>query len=103
MHQMKDTVSSTAAECEKLRAKYAKMKHTALGYKHANQKQQIVYNGLLVNCVSFLDELKRKTDQLLSHRENEIQLAFKNFENECKQRRLEFNNNINKLSSFNTS
>lgn len=99
---MKDKLSCTEAEWEKLQAKYAKVKHSALGYKHVNQKQQIIYNELLVNCVSFLDELKTKTDQLLTHRENEIQLALKEFENECKQRRLAFSN-VNKLSSFNSS
>jgi len=102
MRQMKDKLSTTVDECEKLRIKYAKVKHAALGYKHSNQKQQLVYNELLVNCVRFLDELKNKTDQLLTHRENEIQLALKEFENECKERRLAFSD-ANKLSSFNTS
>ncbi|XP_060862176.1 putative leucine-rich repeat-containing protein DDB_G0290503 isoform X1 [Metopolophium dirhodum] len=102
MRQMKDKLSTTVSEWEKLQAKYAKVKHAALGYKHANQKQHQVYNELLVNCVRFLDELKTKTDELLTHRENEIQQALEEFENDCKQRRLAFSN-VNKLSSFNTS
>lgn len=99
MRDMKDKLSTTVVEWEKLREKYIKVKHAALSYKHANQKQQVVYNELLMNCVHFLDELKIKTDQLLTNRENEIQLALKEFENECKQRRLAFSN-VNKLSSF---
>lgn len=99
MGQMKDKLSTTVAEWEKLRAKYIKVKHAALSYKHANQKQESIYNQLLVNCVGFLDELKTKTDKLLTHRENEIQLALKEFENDCKQRRLAFNN-VKKISSF---
>ncbi|KAE9538187.1 hypothetical protein AGLY_006159 [Aphis glycines] len=102
MRQMKDKLSTTVSELEKLQAKYTKVKHAALGYKHANQKQHLVYNELLVNCVRFLDELKNKTDELLTHRENEIQQALDDFENDCKQRRLAFSN-VNKLSSFNTS
>lgn len=102
MCQMKDKLSTTVAEWEKLQAKYLKVKHAALGYKHSNQKQQLIYNELLGNCLHFLDEIKAKTDQLLMHRENEIQLALKEFENECKQRRLAFSN-VNKSSSFNTS
>jgi len=102
MRQMKDKLSTTVSEWEKLQAKYSKVKHAALGYKHANQKQHIVYNELLVNCVRFLDELKSKTDELLTHRENEIQQALEEFENDCKQRRLAFSN-VNKLSSFNIS
>lgn len=102
MREMKDKLSSTRVEWEKLRVKYTKVKHAALGYKHSNQKQQLIYNELLMNCVRFLDALKTKTDQLLTHRENEIQLALKEFEDECKQRRLAFSDN-NKLSGFNTS
>lgn len=102
MRQMKDKLSIKVAELEKLQAKYAKVKHAALGYKHANQKQQIVYNEQLVNCIRFLDQLNTKTDQLLTSRENEIQLALKEFENDCKQRRLALSN-VNKLSSFNSS
>lgn len=102
MHQMKDKLSTTVVEWEKLQAKYAKVKHAALCYKHANQKQQLVYNELLVNCVRFLDELKTKTDALLTHRENEIQQALEEFENDCKQRRLVFSY-VNKSSSLNTS
>lgn len=79
-----------------------KVKHAALGYKHVAQKQQLVYNDFLSNCVHFMDELQKKTDQLLTHREDEIHLALKEFENECKQRRLAFSD-VNKLSSFNTS
>jgi hypothetical protein len=102
MRQMKDKLSIKVSELEKLQAKYTKVKHAALGYKHANQKQQIVYNEQLVNCIRFLDQLNTKTDQLLTSRENEIQLALKEFENDCKQRRLAFNN-VNKLSSFNSN
>jgi len=102
MRQMKDKLSTTVTEREKLQLKYAKVKHAALGYKHSNQKQQIIYNELLVNCVHFLDELKTKTDKLLTHRENEIQIALKDFEDECKQRRLAFSD-VHKLSSSNTS
>lgn len=102
MGQMKDKLSTTVAEWEKLRTKYAKVKHAALAYKHANQKQQIIYNELLVNCVRFLDEVKAKTDQLITNRENEIQLALKEFENECKQRRLAFSDST-KLLSIDTS
>ncbi|XP_026817802.1 protein PFC0760c-like [Rhopalosiphum maidis] len=102
MRQMKDKLSSTVSELEKLQAKYTKVKHAALGYKHANQKQHLIYNELLINCVRFLDELKTKTDELLTHRENEIQQALDEFENDCKQRRLAFSN-FNKLSSLNTS
>lgn len=102
MRQMKDKLSTTETEQEKLRVKYARVKHAALGYKHSTQKQQLIYNELLINCVRFLDELKAKTDQLLTHRENEIQSAMKEFENECKQRRLALSD-VNKLSSFNTS
>jgi len=106
MRQMKDKLSTTTDELEKLQSKYSKVKHSALGYKHANQKQQLIYNELLVNCVGFVDELKAKTDQFLSDKENEIQLAVKEFENECKQRRVLMVNNSNincKTSSFNTS
>jgi len=106
MRQMKDKLSTTVNELEKLQSKYSKVKHSALGYKHANQKQQLIYNELLVNCVGFVDELKAKTDQFLSDKENEIQLAVKEFENECKQRRMLMVNNSNincKTSSFNTS
>lgn len=102
MRQMKDKLSTTVTEKEKLLSKYAKVKHAALSYKHANQKQKVIYNELLVNCVSFLDELKTKTDQLLTHRENEIQIALKDFEDECKQRRLAFSD-VHKLSSFDNS
>lgn len=102
MGQMKEKLSTAVAEWEKMRAKYAKVKHAALGYKHANQKQQIIYNELLANCVNFLDEVKAKTDRLLTHRENEIQLALKEFEKECKQRRLALSDS-NKLSSLNAS
>lgn len=99
---MKDKLSTTVDEKEKLQLKYQKVKHAALGYKHSNKKQQVVYNELLANCVQFLDELKTKTDQLLTDRENEIQIALKDFEDECKQRRLAFND-IHKFSSLNTS
>lgn len=102
MREMKDKLSTTVFESEKLRAKYIKMKHAALSYKHTNQKQQFLYNELQANCVHFLDQLKIKTDQLLTNRENEIQFALKEFESECKQRRLAFSND-NKLSSFNIS
>lgn len=98
MRQMKDKLSTTVADWEKLRTKYTKVKHAALSYKHANHKQELIYNELLVNCVGFLDELKTKSDKLLSHRESEIQLTLKEFENDCKQRRLALNN-VNKLSS----
>ncbi|VVC33896.1 Hypothetical protein CINCED_3A019370 [Cinara cedri] len=102
MRQMKDKLSTTEAEWEKLRIKYTKVKHAAISYKHANQKQEFIYNELLVNCVGFLDELKTKTDNLLTHKENEIQLALKEFENDCKQRRIAMSND-KKLSSFNIS
>lgn len=102
MRQMKDKLSKTVADWEKLQSKYVKVKQAALGYKHANQKQQLIYNDLLMNCVRFLDELKNKTDQLLTHRENEIQSALEDFEKDCKQRRVAFSNN-SKLSSFDTT
>lgn len=98
MRQMKDKLSSTMADWEKLRTKYTKVKHVALRYKHANRKQELIYNDLLVNCVGFLDELKTKSDKLLSHRESEIQSTLMEFENDCKQRRLALNN-VNQLSS----
>lgn len=102
MREMKDHLAVTVAESEKLRNKYAKVKQAALGYKHANLKQQHVYNELLANCVRFLDQLKVKTDQLLTQRETEIQAALNDFENECKQRRTVFSSDSNKLS-FNVS
>lgn len=106
MRQMKDKLSTTINELEKLQSKYSKVKQSALGYKHANQKQRVIYNELLVNCVGFVDELKAKTDRFLMDKENEIELAVKEFENECKQRRMLMTNNSNvhcKTSSFNTS
>lgn len=102
MRQIKDKLSTLLAEKENLQKKYAKLKHAALNYKHTNQKQQFIYNDLLVNCSRFFDELKTKTDQVFTNKENEIQLALTEFENECKQRRMAFNN-VNKLSSFNSS
>lgn len=81
------------AEKEKLQTKYAKLKHAALNYKHVNQKQQFIFNDLLIDFTKFLDEVKTKTDLIFSHKENStIQQALNEFENECKQKRLAFNN-----------
>ncbi|XP_050538610.1 putative leucine-rich repeat-containing protein DDB_G0290503 isoform X2 [Daktulosphaira vitifoliae] len=92
MHEMKEKLATTVSESEKWRQKYSKVKHIALKYKHANLKQQHIYNELLEDIRQFVDQLKIKTDELLMHRENEIKISLKDFENECKQKRLAFNN-----------